>query len=95
MKMIILVSPAQTVTTPGSLEKEKQNWKHRKILGTMANIIPMTIGESICEKDLMGATAQEILEICEDNPQGVAQYLHDLIYDDDTYIALNQMKEGN
>ena len=43
----------------------------------------------------MGATAQEILEICEENPQGVAQYLHNLVYDDDTYIALNQMKEGN
>ena len=49
---------------------------------------------AITEKDLMGATAQEILEIVEENPQGVAQYLHDLIYDDDTYIELNKMKEG-
>ena len=85
---------SQTVTTPGSLEKEKQNWKSAKFWDNSKHN-PNDFGESICEKDLMGATAQEILEICEDNPQGVAQYLHDLVYDDDTYIALNQMKEGN
>ena len=85
---------SQTVTTPESLEKEKQNWKSPKFWNNGKHN-PNDFGESICEKDLMGATAQEILEICEDNPQGVAQYLHDLVYDDDTYIALNQMKEGN
>ena len=85
---------SQTVTTPESLEKEKQNWKSPKFWNNGKHN-PNDFGESICEKDLMGATAQEILEICEDNPQGVAQYLHDLVYDDDTYTALNQMKEGN
>jgi predicted glutamine amidotransferase len=87
---------SQTVTTPGSLEKEKQDWKSPRFWNNHnQDIQPTEYGASVCEKDLMGATAQEILEICEDNPQGVAQYLHDLVYDDDTYIALNQMKEGN
>jgi len=87
---------SQTVTTPGSLEKEKQDWKSPGFWNKHDHgVQPNEYGASICEKDLMGATAQEILEIVEDNPQGVAQYLHDLVYDDDTYIALNQMKEGN
>ena len=84
----------QTVTTPGN---NNQSWKSPKFWNSNNTTVhnPNDFGESICEKDLMGASAQEILEICEDNPQGVAQYLHDLVYDDDTYIALNQMKEGN
>ena len=86
-----------TVTTPGSLETKNQSWKQQNYWNKQDKSIynPNENGSSICEKDLIGATAQEMLEICEDNPQGVAQYLHDLIYDDDTYIALNQMKEGN
>ena len=83
----------RTVTTPRNNNK---SWKSPGFWNKHDNDIqPNEYGASVCEKDLMGATAQEILEICEDNPQGVAQYLHDLIYDDDTYIALNQMKEGN
>ena len=39
------------------------------------------LNRAVCEKDFIVATAQEMLEICEDNPEGVAQYLHDLIYD--------------
>jgi predicted glutamine amidotransferase len=85
-----------TVTTPGSLEKKNQAWKLQNFWNKKDTSIhnPNTNGESICEKDLMGATAQEILEICEDNPEGVAQYLHDLIYDDDTHQDLTHMKEG-
>ena len=82
---------SQTVTTPGN---NNQSWKSPKFWDKKEHN-PNDYGESICERDLMGATPQEILEICEENPQGVAQYLHDLVYDDDTYIALNQMKEGN
>jgi hypothetical protein len=86
----------QTVVTPGNLEKKNQSWKSPEFWHKHdTNIQPNEYGASVCEKDLMGATAKEILEICEDNPQGVAQYLHDLIYDDDSYIALNEMKEGN
>ena len=83
-----------TITTPGSLEKKNQSWKQQKFW-TSNTHNPNVNGTSICEKDLMGATAQEILEICEDNPHGVAQYLHDLIYDEDTHITLSEMKEGN
>ena len=87
---------SQTVTTPGSLENKKQSWKSPGFWNKHDHgVQPNEYGASVCEKDLMGATAQEILEIVEENPQGVAQYLHDLVYDDDTYIALNQMKEGN
>jgi predicted glutamine amidotransferase len=84
----------QTVTTPGN---NNQSWKQQKFWDKQNKSIrnPNEYGSSICEKDLMGATAQEIFEICEENPEGVAQYLHDLIYDDDTCIALNEMKEGN
>ena len=86
----------QTVTTPGSRETKNKSWKQQTFWNKQDKSIydPNANGSSICEKDLIGATSQEILEICEDNPQGVAQYLHDLIYDDDTYIALNHMKEG-
>ena len=84
---------SQTVTTPGN---NNQSWKSPGFWNKHDHgVQPTEYGSSICEKDLMGATAKEILEICEDNPQGVAQYLHDLVYDDETYIALNQMKEGN
>jgi len=84
---------SQTVTTPGN---SNQSWKSPKFWDNSKDVHnPHDYGESICEKDLMGATAQEILEIVEENPQGVAQYLHDLVYDDDSYIALNKMKEGN
>jgi len=84
----------QTVTTPGN---NNQSWKQQKFWDKSNTTIhnPHDYGASVCEKDLMGATAQEILEIVEENPQGVAQYLHDLVYDDDACIALNQMKEGN
>jgi predicted glutamine amidotransferase len=84
----------QTVTIPGN---NNQSWKQQKFWDKSNTTIhnPHDYGASVCEKDLMGATAQEILEIVEENPQGVAQYLHDLVYDDDACIALNQMKEGN
>lgn len=84
----------QTVTTPGN---NNQSWKQQKFWDKSNTTIhnPHDYGASVCEKDLMGATAQEILEIVEENPQGVAQYLHDLVYDDDACIALNQMKESN
>ena len=87
---------SQTVTTPGSLENKNQAWKQQEYWNKQDKSIhnPNDNGTIICEKDLMGATAQEILAMCEDNPQGVAQYLHDLIYDDDSYIALTQLKEG-
>jgi predicted glutamine amidotransferase len=80
----------------GVTHKPQQSWKEPKFWDKNKTHVhnPMDNGTSICEKDLMGATAQEILEICEDNPHGVAQYLHDLIYDDDTHQELNQMKEG-
>ena len=42
----------------------------------------------------MGATAQEILEITEDNPQGIAQYLHNLIYSEDAFLCLQDTKRG-
>ena len=83
----------QTVTTPGN---KNQAWKQQEYWNTQDKLTynPNINGASVSEKELMGATAEEILELCEDNPQGVAQYLHDLIYDDDSYIALNKMKEG-
>ena len=88
---------AGMTTTPGSLEKKNQSWKQQKFWDKHNTTVhnPHDYGESICEKDLMGATAQEILEITEDNPQGVAQYLHDLIYDDDRYMELAHWKERN
>jgi len=87
---------SQTVITPGSIEKKNQAWKEQKFWNKQDKSIhnPNTNGTTISEKDLMGATEEDILEICEDNPQGVAQYLHDLIYDDDSYVALTELKEG-
>jgi predicted glutamine amidotransferase len=79
------------ITTPGNLEKKNQEWKQKRFWNDTSN--ESLNGISVSERDLMGATPQEILELCEDNPQGVAQYLHDLIYDDDVYCDLVQLKE--
>ena len=76
--------------TPGNIStqqwKTKEYWEQKQ---------KPDYGQLISEKDLIGATAQDILEICEENPEGVAQYLYDLIYDDDTTRALEDMKKGN
>jgi hypothetical protein len=84
----------QTVTTPGSLENKNQAWKQQKFWNNQDKSIhnPNENGTDICEKDLMGATEEEILEICEDNPQGVAQYLHNLIYNEDAFLCLQDTK---
>ena len=74
---------------------DKQQWKQDGYWNKETTNNIFINGQSISGQDLMGANAQDILEICEENPEGVAQYLYDLIYDEDTTTTLNEMKKGN
>ena len=42
-------------------------------------------GTPIDENDIYGMTQEEIYDLIKDNPMGVSEWVHDLVYDNDTY----------
>ena len=47
-------------------------------------------GTAIDENDLYGMTQEEIFDLVSDNPQGVAEWVHDLVYDNGTLKQANK-----
>ena len=42
-------------------------------------------GTPIDENDIYGMTQEEIYDLVKDNPMGISEWVHDLVYDNGTY----------